>query len=113
MTSTTTRPCLRRWRESSRRSEHERDNMRIFVFLHVLSMFAAVAASYGTAFLTHRAAATRHVPTIRGVFSMAKVVGPFIPVFFLSGFAFAVVAIFTEGFDPFRPWLLIAYVLFA
>ena len=63
--------------------------------------FAAVAASYGTAFLTHRAAATRHVPTIRGVFSMAKVVGPFIPVFFLSGFAFAVVAIFT----PFHGFL--------
>ena len=87
--------------------------MRIFVFLHVLGMFTAVATAYGPAFLMHRAAATRHVPTIRGVFSMAKVTGPLIPVFFLSGFAFALIAIFTEGFNPFRPWLLIAYVLFA
>jgi hypothetical protein len=87
--------------------------MRIFVFLHVLSMFTAVTASYGPAFLEHRAAATRHVPTIRGVFSMAKVLGPFIPVFFLAGLGFALIAIFTEGFNPFRPWLLIAYVLFA
>ena len=87
--------------------------MRIFVFLHVLAMFTAVATAYGPAFLMHRAAATRHVPTIRGVFSMAKVTGPLIPVFFLSGFAFALIAIFTEGFNPFRPWLLIAYVLFA
>ena len=87
--------------------------MRLFVFLHVLSMFSAVAASYGPAFLLHRAAATRHVPTIRGVFSMAKAVGPLIPIFFLTGFAFALLAIFTEGFNPFRPWLLIAYVLFA
>jgi hypothetical protein len=87
--------------------------MRLFVFLHVLSMFTAVATTYGPAFLMHRAVATRHVPTIRGVFSMAKVLGPFIPIFFLTGFAFAVIAIFTEGFNPFRPWLLIAYVLFA
>ena len=87
--------------------------MRLFVFLHVLSMFSAVGASYGPAFLVHRAAATRHVPTIRGVFSTAKAVGPLTPVFFLSGFAFALLAIFTEGFNPFRPWLLIAYVLFA
>ena len=87
--------------------------MRLFVFLHVLSMFAAVAAAYGPAFLEHRAAATRHVPTIRGVFSVGKAVGPLVPVFFLAGFAFAVIAIFTEGFNPFRPWLLIAYVLFA
>jgi len=87
--------------------------MRIFVFLHVLSMFTAVGTTYGPAFLMHRAVATRHVPTIRGVFSMAKVLGPFIPIFFLTGFAFAIIAIFTEGFNPLRPWLLIAYVLFA
>jgi hypothetical protein len=87
--------------------------MRLFVFLHVLSMFSAVAAAYGPAFLTHRAAATRHVPTIRGVFSMTKALGPLVPVFFIGGFVFALIAIFTEGFNPFRPWLLIAYVLFA
>ena len=44
---------------------------------------------------------------------MAKSLAPLIPVFFLAGFAFALIAIFTEGFNPFRPWLLIAYVLFA
>lgn len=44
---------------------------------------------------------------------MAKALGPLIPVFFLAGFVFALIAIFTEGFNPFRPWLLIAYVLFA
>jgi Sec-independent protein secretion pathway component TatC len=87
--------------------------MRIFVFFHVLSMFSAVAVAYGPAFLLHRAAATRHVPTIRAVFSMTKATGPLIPIFFLTGFGFALVAIFTEGFNPFRPWLLIAYVLFA
>src|SRR5437879_12317021 len=85
--------------------------MRLFVFLHVLSMFTAFGTTYGPAFLMHRAVATRHVPTIRGVFSMAKVLGPFIPIFFLTGFAFAIIAILTVGFNPLRPWLFIAYFL--
>jgi hypothetical protein len=87
--------------------------MPLFVFLHVLSMFAAVAATFGSAFLAHRAVATRHVPTIRGVFSMAKTLAQAGPIFFIVGLLFGLVAIFTQGLNPFRPWLLIAYVLFA
>jgi hypothetical protein len=87
--------------------------MRIFVFLHVLSMITAVAVSYTPAFLGHRAVATRHVPTIRAVFSTVNVLGPFIPIFFFTGLGFALIAIFTGGLNPLRPWLLIAYVLFA
>jgi hypothetical protein len=87
--------------------------MRLFVFLHVLSMFSAVAVAYGPAFLLRRAAATRHVPTIRAVFSMGKVTGQLVAPLFIVGFLFGLIAIFTEGLNPFRPWLLIAYVLFA
>jgi hypothetical protein len=86
--------------------------MRLFVFLHVLSMFAAVAATFGPAFLARRAAATRHVPTIRGVFSMARVLGPVGPILFVTGLVFGLIAVFTGGFNPFQPWLLIAYALF-
>lgn len=86
--------------------------MPIFVFLHVLSMFSAVAATFGPAFLAHRAAATRHVPTIRGVFAMARVLGPVGPILFGIGLVFGLIAVFTGGFNPLQPWLLIAYVLF-
>jgi hypothetical protein len=87
--------------------------MRLTVFLHVLSMFTAVAATYGSAFLTHRAVATRHVPTIRAVYSTARTLAQAGPVFFIVGLLFGLLSIFTEGLNPFRPWLLIAYVLFA
>lgn len=86
---------------------------RFFVFLHVLSMVSAVAIAYGPAVLMRRAAQSRHVPTIRGVFGMARFTGPLIPVFFVAGLVFAIIAIIVNGFDPLRPWLLIAYVLFA
>ena len=85
----------------------------IFVYLHILFMVTAVTITFGPAFLTHRAATTGNVPTIRATFGMAGALGPFIPVTFGLGFLFALIAIFTGGYNPFRPWLLIAYVLFA
>jgi hypothetical protein len=36
-----------------------------------------------------------------------------VPLLFFTGLALGIVAIFVEGFDPFQPWLLMAYVLFA
>lgn len=86
--------------------------MRFFVFLHVASMVSAVAVAYGPALLMRRAAQSRHVPTIRGVFGMARSTGRFIPILFVIGLAFGLLSIFLNGFDPFRPWLLFAYVLF-
>lgn len=87
--------------------------MRVFVFLHVLAMVSAVTVAFGPAVIQRRAAQSRHVPTIRAVFGMAKFTGPLIPIFFLIGFVFAIISIFTNGWTPFQPWLLIAYVLFA
>jgi len=87
--------------------------MRIFVFLHVLTMFAAVAASIGPAYLLHRIARTGDVPTIRRVFALAAPLGKAIPILFTSGAALGIVAIFTNKLNPFEPFLLIAYVMFA
>ena len=85
----------------------------IIVFLHVLTMFAAVTATFGSAFLAHRAIETRHVPTIRAVFSTARTLAQTGPILFVVGLVLGLTAIFTQGLNPFRPWLLIAYVLFA
>lgn len=87
--------------------------MRLFVFLHVLSMVTAVTLAYGPGLLVRRAIATQHVPTIRAVTGLAGSFGRLIPIFFLVGLGFAILAIITEGFNPLQPWLLIAYVLFA
>ncbi len=87
--------------------------MRIFVFLHVATMFAAVAASLGPGYLLHHIGRTGDVPTIRRVFALAAPLGKAIPILFTSGAALGIVAIFTNGWNPFEPFLVIAYVMFA
>jgi hypothetical protein len=87
--------------------------VRLFVFLHVTTMILAVASSGGAEILVHRVAATRDLPGVRTVLATYGVIARFIPIIFLIGFAFGVVAIFVEGFDPFQGWLLLAYALFA
>ena len=86
--------------------------MRTFVFLHVLTMFGAVALSGGIDVLLLRIARTRDVRAIRTAFGVHERFAPLIPAFFGVGLLFGLIAIFVEGFDPFQPWLLLAYPLF-
>lgn len=86
--------------------------MKLFVFLHIATMFAAVAIALGPEWLMHRAARSVDVPTIRGVFGMSQPLAKVIPAVFILGLIFGLIAVFTGGFDPFAPWLLLAYVLF-
>lgn len=86
--------------------------MRIFVFLHVATMFTAVAAAIGPGYLLHRIGRSADVPTIRRSFALAAPVFKAIPILFTAGAALGIVAIFTNGLNPFEPFLLIAYVMF-
>ena len=86
--------------------------MRIFVFLHVLTMFFAVAISGGVELFLMRIARTRDARTIRTVFELHQKLVKYIPRAYLLGLAFGVIAIFVNGFNPFAPWLLLAYPLF-
>jgi hypothetical protein len=83
--------------------------MPIFIFLHILTMFTAVAMAYGPAMMI--LAARGDVPTLRGVMTannrLSRLVGPA----FGLGIAFGFVAVFVNDFDPLRPWLVIAYGL--
>ncbi|MBA3688608.1 MAG: hypothetical protein H0W81_07255 [Chloroflexi bacterium] len=86
--------------------------MRVFVFLHVATMFTAVAMTIGVPTLLRSIGKSGDVPAIRRSFTLAqpfvRAIGPLFGV----GAAFGIVAIFTNGFDPFAPFLLIAYALF-
>jgi len=86
--------------------------VRAFVFLHVATMFAAVAVTIGIPLLLRSIGRSGDVPAIRGSFTRARPFLNAIPVLFTLGAAFGVVAIFTNGFNPFAPFLLIAYALF-
>ena len=86
--------------------------MRIFVFLHVAAMFTAVAVSLGPTFVLRRIGASGDVPAIRRSFALSAPIIKAIPILFGIGALLGIVAIFANGFNPFRPFLLIAYALF-
>lgn len=86
--------------------------MRIFVFLHIATMFTAVALTIGPTILLRRIGKSGDVPAIRRGFAMAGPIIKAAPALYGLGAALGIVAIFTNGFDPFQPFLLIAYGLF-
>ena len=83
--------------------------MPIFIFLHVLTMFTAVAMAYGPAMMI--VASGKNVPMLRGVMAANNRVAPLVGPTFALGVVFGFVAVFVHNFDPLRPWLLIAYGL--
>jgi hypothetical protein len=86
--------------------------VRVFVFLHIAIMFGAVAGTIGPTILLRRIGKSGDVPAIRRSFAMATPIVQAAPALYGFGAALGVVAIFTNGFDPFQPFLLIAYGLF-
>lgn len=86
--------------------------MRIFVFLHVATMFAAVAISIGPTIVLRRIGASGDVPAMRRAFALSAPIIRAIPILFSVGALLGIVAIFANGFNPFQPFLLIAYALF-
>jgi hypothetical protein len=81
------------------------------VALHVIVMVAATVISQGPAFLLYRAMRHGDVAGIRGILDNYQGLGAFIAPLYIGGVLIGVVTIFVAGFDPFEPWLIIAYVL--
>jgi Predicted integral membrane protein (DUF2269) len=85
----------------------------ILKFLHIGSMFMAVGVSVGLEIMAHRVANTGDVRAIRTFFAQAEPVGTTIPILFMTGLAFGLLAAWTGAFNMLAPWLLMAYALFA
>jgi hypothetical protein len=87
--------------------------MLIVKFLHIATMFTAVALSLGPAVLIRFVARNRNARSIQAVAegsaSLARFIGPI----FALGVIFGLVTVFVGGFDFLAPWLIVAYVLFA
>jgi hypothetical protein len=81
------------------------------ITLHVLVMFAATAVSQGPAFLLYRAMRRGDVPAIRTLVNQYGSLGAFIGPLYGLGVLLGLVTVFVGGYDPFEPWLLIAYGL--
>ena len=85
--------------------------MSIFIFLHVLTMFTAVALAYGPAALIVLSSRRRDVGALRGVITTYERWSGVVGAAFGLGIVFGFLAIFFNGFDPLQGWLVIAYVL--
>jgi hypothetical protein len=89
------------------------ESVHIFVFLHIATVMAAVSLSLGPFLLLRRIGDSGDVPAMRRAFALATPLVRVIPAVFGLGAVLGVVAIFANGFNPFEPWLIIAYVMFA
>jgi len=85
--------------------------MRIFVLLHVLTMFTGVALGYGAMAWLWLASRSGDLAAMRGVLSVFGRYERIVPATFSLGIVLGLVAVFTSGFDPLQPWLVIAYLL--
>ncbi len=84
----------------------------IIVVIHILLMVMGVAAADGMGFLMFRVARAGDIAAIRTSYPIFERLGNISTFFFLGGLVFGLIAVFTIGFNPFEPWLLIAYALF-
>ena len=85
----------------------------LFKYLHILAMFAAVAAAFVPEIWLHVMARRNDVAGLRGYLPLTAQVGKLIPVLFVAGLAFGLLAAWAGELDFFQPWLIGAYVIFA
>ncbi len=81
------------------------------VFLHIVTMFTAVAISYGPLAVVRLAARTDRTENVRGVVAAGKPLGLAIPVLYVVGGLLGLTAAIVSSVNLLAPWLVIAYVL--
>lgn len=84
----------------------------LFKFLHIAMMFAAVASAVIPEVVLHLVANTRDPRAIASLAHVAERIGKFIPVFFIGGAIFGLLAAWAGQMDFTAPWLIATYVLF-
>jgi hypothetical protein len=84
-----------------------------FKYLHVVTMFFAVALALSGEMVMRRVAASNDVRAIRTTVTRVKPLsGPIASVLFMTGVVFGVLAALAGQIDLLRPWLVLAYVAF-
>ena len=83
-----------------------------FKYLHIVSMFFAVALAVSTEIVVRRVATSGDVPAIRGLTPRVRPLGNVATAFFIAGVIFGFVAAITGQINLLSPWLILAYVAF-
>jgi hypothetical protein len=84
----------------------------IFKFLHIALMFTAVAGTVVPEVVLHLVANTRDTRTIATMAHIAERIGKVVPVFFVSGAVFGLIAAWVGSMNFLAPWLIATYILF-
>jgi len=84
----------------------------LFKFLHILIMFIAVSAAVIPEVVLHWVSRSGDVGAIRVVSGIAERLGKLLPVFFVGGAVFGLLAAATGELDFFQPWLIGSYIVF-
>ena len=84
----------------------------LFKFMHIAFMFMAVAGAVIPEVLLHVVANTRDTRAIVTLAHIAERIGKVLPVFFVGGAIFGLLAAWSGQLDFTAPWLLATYVLF-
>lgn len=86
--------------------------MLVFKFLHIALMFTAVAGTVFPEVLLHLVANTRDSRAIATTAHVAERIGKVVPVFFVSGAIFGLLAAWAGSMNFLAPWLIATYILF-
>ena len=84
----------------------------IFKYLHIVSMFFAVALALSGELVVRRVAATLDPRAIATTVAQVRPLGMASTGLFLAGAVFGVIAALTGQINPFAPWLLLSYGVF-
>ena len=84
-----------------------------FKFLHITAMFFAVAAALFGEIGVQAVARRGDVLGLRALAPVLEALGKAVPVLFVAGLVFGLLAAWTGDFNLLEPWLLISYALFA
>ena len=85
----------------------------VFKYLHIVSMFFAVALAVSTELVLRRVAGSGDVRVIATAVARIKPLGNLSSVLFLAGIAFGIVAALTGHMSLLAPWLLLSYIAVA
>src|SRR5579859_8185347 len=85
--------------------------LHVLLFLHILTMFTAVAVAAGTGILVLMGARRGDRSVVAAITSLP--IPRIAPILYISGGVLGLATGFAFGYDLLAPWLIIAYVLFA
>ena len=84
----------------------------LLVFLHIATMFAAVALTYGPETIILFSFRADNSSALRGILIATRPLARLVPMLFGLGGILGLLAAIVSGYNLLAPWLLIAYAVF-